>query len=104
VNFSTMLAKDLSCTNVHVQALCPGFTRTEALEGKRLPQFLWMTPQGVVRASLRALSSGRVLCVPGALYKMMVLLLRSPLGALMVRVRMRLKRKDNLRDVVSYIA
>lgn len=98
VNFSTMLAQDLSGTNVRVQALCPGFTRTEALEGKRLPGFLWMTPEAVVRASLRALPSGRVLCVPGALYKLIVLVLRSPLGALLVNARMRLKRRRG-RDI-----
>lgn len=98
VDFSIILAQGLSRTGVRVQALCPGFARTEAAEGKRLPQFFWMMPEEVVGASLRALSSGRVLCVPGMFYKIIVLilqipLLRSALGLLLVRVRMRLKRR-----------
>jgi len=93
VDFSIMLAQSLSGTKVHVQALCPGFTRTEGTKGKRLPQFLLMTPDVVVRTSLQQLPSGRVLCVPGMFYKVIVWLLRSPLGSLLVKVRLRLKRR-----------
>jgi uncharacterized protein len=93
VDFSIMLAQDLSGTNVRIQALCPGFTRTKALEGKRLPGFLWMTPEAVVHASLYALPFRRVLCVPGMLYKIIVLVLRSPFGSLFMKVYLQLKRR-----------
>jgi short-subunit dehydrogenase len=93
VDFSIMLAQDLSDTNVRVQALCPGFTRTKAMEGKRLPGFLWMTPEAVVHASLQALPLRRVLLVPGMFNKIIVLVLRSPFGSLLTRVYMQLKRR-----------
>lgn len=93
VDFSVMLAQSLSGTNVRVQALCPGFTRTRALEEKRLPGFLWMTPEAVVHASLHALPFRRVVCVPGILYKIIVLALRTPFDSLLMRVYMQLKRR-----------
>jgi hypothetical protein len=92
VDFSIMLGQNLSGANVRVQALCPGFTRTKVLEGKRLPGFVWMTPEAVVHASLHALVFRRVLCVPGLFYKIMVVVLRSPFGSLFTRVYMQLKR------------
>lgn len=93
VDFSILLAQSLSGTNVSVQALCPGFTRTKALEGKRLPGFVWMTPKAVVHTSLSTLPFRRVLCVPGMLYKIVVMILRSPFGSLFTRVYMQLKRR-----------
>jgi short-subunit dehydrogenase len=87
VDFSVMLVHELSGTNVRVQALCPGFTRTEGMAAKRLPDFLWTAPETVVRASLCALPYGRVVYVPGILYKIIVLAMRTPLGPLLVRMR-----------------
>lgn len=72
--FSEALQEELAGTGIHVQALCPGFTRTEfhdAMAGQgfqreRIDAELWMDPPAVVRESLEALGSGRVLVVPGA--------------------------------------
>jgi uncharacterized protein len=82
-NFSEGLAAELVRTGVKVQALCPGFTRSEfhdrmkVTEGELPPSWMWMRADAVVDASLRALRRGRpVVCVPGLHYKFAVLLLR----------------------------
>jgi short-subunit dehydrogenase len=76
------LAAELTGTGVQVQALCPGFTRSEfhrrmhAPPGE-VPGFMWMSAASVVRASLRSLDRrGPVVCVPGLGYKALVLLMR----------------------------
>ena len=80
--FSLGLAEELRGTGVHVQALCPGFTRTEfhdrgGMNMKSLPGFMWLNAERVVRQSLaQAARGGPVVCVPGALYKTLVLVIR----------------------------
>lgn len=72
--YSLALQVELAGSGIEVQALCPGFTRTEfhdsmAAEGfdrNRIAQSLWMTAEAVVAASLAALGSAQVLVVPGA--------------------------------------
>lgn len=70
--FSESLQAELAGTGVDVQALCPGFTRTEfhdamdeEFDRQRIPEALWMTAEEVVTESLAALGNGRVLLVPG---------------------------------------
>lgn len=73
------LQQELLGTNVRVQALCPGFVRTEfhgaesmsAFKLRRSPaEHLWMTADEVVACSLKNLSSKQVLCVPGLGYRL----------------------------------
>jgi short-subunit dehydrogenase len=72
--FSEALQVELAGSGIEVQALCPGFTRTEfhdpmAAQGfdrERIPQQMWMTAGDVVASSLAALGSGKVVVVPGA--------------------------------------
>ncbi|HYW47116.1 MAG TPA: SDR family oxidoreductase [Bryobacteraceae bacterium] len=64
---------------VKVQALCPGFTLTEfqdkmKLDRRRIPARLWMRAGDVVDASLEGLAQGKLFVVPGAIYKLLVLL------------------------------
>jgi len=69
-SFTEALCEELRGTGVKVQALCPGFTRTEfqqraGLDVSTIPSFAWMSPEVVVDASLAALERDQVICVPG---------------------------------------
>ena len=71
LSFSEALAEELRTTGVTVQALCPGYTRTEfqttaEYETSRIPKAVWQRPDQVVDASLDALDRGKAVCVPGA--------------------------------------
>jgi short-subunit dehydrogenase len=71
--FSEALSLELARTGVKVQALCPGFTKTEfhsrlgldtaSLRSRGLIR--WMTAEEVATASLDCLAKGRVICIPG---------------------------------------
>ncbi|HOO70717.1 MAG TPA: SDR family oxidoreductase [Spirochaetota bacterium] len=72
--FSETLHLELARHNIKVQALCPGFTRSDFHHKMGLEQSIlnnrgltqWMAPDAVVRASLNALNKkNRVICVPG---------------------------------------
>lgn len=76
LSFSESLMVELRGTGVTVQALCPGFVRTGFQQNagmdsaeQGVPRFLWLTPEQVVDASLRALGRGSGVCVPDARYK-----------------------------------
>jgi len=71
--YSLALQAELAGSGIEVQALCPGFTRTEfhdamvadGFDRNRIPEEAWMAPAAVVADSLAALGGGRVLVVPG---------------------------------------
>lgn len=93
--FSETLQIELRGTGVYVQALCPGFTRTEfhatpdyaRVKSTQYPDFMWLKAGDVVRQSLDALGNGQVIFVPGALYRGLVALLRTPfLGNALMQV------------------
>lgn len=69
-SFTEAIHEELRGTGVRIQALCPGFTRTEfqehaGVDTSDLPSFAWMTAAAVAEASLAALQRGDVVCVPG---------------------------------------
>lgn len=84
VSFSQALHEELRGTGVRVQALCPGFTRTEFHRTEqlsesdlaRIPAMLWSQADEVVEASLRALARGSGICVPGWRNRVIVALAR----------------------------
>jgi len=70
LSFSEALAEEVRGSGVRVQALCPGFTRTDfqttaEYETSRIPKAAWQRPDQVVETSLAALEKGKVVCVPG---------------------------------------
>ena len=80
VVFTESLHVELAGTNVKVQALCPGFTRTDFHERigmdkskqKNLGIIRWMPPEKVVDTSLKCLKNNQVICVPGFWNKVLV--------------------------------
>jgi len=71
--FSVALQDELSATGIEVQALCPGYIRTEfhaeiaeqGFDPSKIPEQMWSKASDVVAASLNALGSGKVLVIPG---------------------------------------
>src|SRR2546428_748642 len=79
-SFTEALHEELRGTRVRVQALCPGFTHTEfqqraGIDVSTIPTWAWMTPEAVVEASLAALRRGQIVCVPGLMNRLLVLLI-----------------------------
>jgi short-subunit dehydrogenase len=69
--FSESLHEEVRGAGVIVQALLPGFTRTEfqdvaGVDRELIPRFAWMSAQAVVESSLAALERGDAICIPGA--------------------------------------
>ncbi|MGH8190598.1 MAG: SDR family NAD(P)-dependent oxidoreductase [Rhodanobacteraceae bacterium] len=69
---SQALALENRGHGIHVCALCPGFTHSEFHDVSqsrelvsKLPGWMWMDAQEVVRQGLDAVERGRVVCVPG---------------------------------------
>lgn len=85
--FSEALQGELEGTGLHIQALCPGFTRTEfhhtpAYKEAAWSQvfgFLWLSADQVVKESLAALAQGQVICIPGLRYRLMIGIGSNPL-------------------------
>jgi uncharacterized protein len=67
VTFTQLLAEELAETKIRVQVCLPGIVKTEFhevqwLDATKIPPR--MNPDDVVRASLKALAKGEVLCIP----------------------------------------
>jgi short-subunit dehydrogenase len=73
-SFSEALATLHKKSNVHVMALCPGFTRTEFhsranMETETIPNWMWLDVDVVVAKSLKDFEKGKPISVPGSQYK-----------------------------------
>jgi len=87
--FTEGLLQELHGTGVRVQALCPGWTRTELVaspdvDTSRIPSWGWMESEDVVDYSLRCLRRKRLICIPGWRNRLMVRLCLLP-GRSLVR-------------------
>lgn len=71
--FSESLQAEVAKSGIKIQALCPGYIRTEfhlkmielGFEPDRVPDHMWMEPSEVVQFSLGALANEQVVVVPG---------------------------------------
>jgi len=79
IKFSKKLAKIGKNHNVRVQALCPGYVRTgfhytDDYEGHdvndRIPSWLWLEREDVVRYSLAKAENSKVVVIPSFKYKL----------------------------------
>lgn len=75
VKFSEGLAHQLAGSGVHVQALCPGYMRTEfhsraGQDVSGVPSALWSDPEQVARTALDDAQKGWAISVPGWRYKL----------------------------------
>ena len=78
-SFSEALATLHRKSNVHVMALCPGFTRTEFhsranMEIETIPNWMWLDVDVVVSKSLKDFKNGKAISVPGMQYKILSLI------------------------------
>ena len=81
-SFSDSLSAELVGSNVTVQALCPGMTRTGFHDTQEFQHFdkaqissgLWMSAEDVVEQSIRALNRKQVICIPGIKNRMLAFL------------------------------
>ncbi len=94
------LATELVGSGVRVQALCPGFTRSEFhermdVDPHEISAKLWMPAESVVDYSLACIErGGPVICVPGFRYRLMVAMLRHMPRRFMDRIaRARVERR-----------
>jgi short-subunit dehydrogenase len=93
VSFSAGLQTELLGSQIHVQALCPGFVYTEfhdtpeysRFSRNSVPRFLWMTPSQVVSASLKSLHHSQLVCIPGTIYQFAGLLARNSITMGLIR-------------------
>ena len=82
LTLSRAAALEVAPYGVRVQALCPGMTHTEfhARSGsdaeRRIPGFLWLSPERVVDESLKALARDRTVCIPGRRWRLITLINR----------------------------
>lgn len=77
VSFTEGLADALRGTGVGVHAVCPGYVHTEfharaGADVTRVPSFLWLEVDEVVRESLADIARGKVVSVPSLRYKALI--------------------------------
>lgn len=74
ISFSEGLSMSLRGTGIRVQALCPGFVKTEfhqraGIDMAKIPDRLYVDIDTVVTTSLADLRANRPVSIPGALYQ-----------------------------------
>jgi short-subunit dehydrogenase len=93
IKFSQSVALEARRHNVHVTALCPGFTYSEFHDANgmraqvsRMPKWMWMDAEPVARDGYDAVMRGRILHVPGRVNRALALAARLTPETLLVRV------------------
>jgi short-subunit dehydrogenase len=83
IKFSEALANEVRARNVHVTAVCPGFTISEfhdvtgtREQMKRLPSWMWLDSPTVARQGFEAVMAGTPIYVNGRVNRSIALLVR----------------------------
>ena len=78
-SFTEGVAMELRSSGITVTALCPGLTKTEFQQNSNttgaatsMPAFAWTSVSMVAKAGLEGVAKGKVIVVPGGLYKVLV--------------------------------
>lgn len=79
VNFSLWADIHYDDVNISVQALCPGFVRTEfhqrgEMDVSGVPKWMWLKADKVVKVSLKDLDRDKTLSIPTVRYKVLATL------------------------------
>ena len=76
-SYAQSLSLEVKDKGVRVVAVCPGYVRTDLHRRagldhliKSVPGWMWLTPQDIVRATVRALDRKKIVVVPGLVYRM----------------------------------
>jgi uncharacterized protein len=85
--FSESIAMELRGTGVKIQALCPSFTVTEfhevgeykGYDRTKIPKFLWMNSEEVIRISLASFKKNKTIVIPGRKNRIFRWALEAPL-------------------------
>ena len=98
VSLSEGLAMSLRGTGVRVQALCPGFVRTEFhqranIDMSTTPNWAYIDDDYLVATSMADLRANRPLSIPGALYKTIYLVTKLAPRSLVRRYASKVKSK-----------
>jgi len=73
----TSIREEIRGKGVCLQALCPGFVKTDMFaragaDADRLPSWIWMSPERIVRESIGAAKLNRSVCIPGKRYRLIL--------------------------------
>ena len=75
-SYAQSLSLEVKDKGVRVVAVCPGYVRTDLHRRagldhltKSVPGWMWLTPEDVVRATVRALDRRKTVVVPGLVYR-----------------------------------
>lgn len=82
--YARSLALEVEAKGVRVLAVCPGYVRTELHRragldhlNRSIPSWMWLDPDDVVRATVRALRGRQNSIVPGLVYRLVLPFLSS---------------------------
>lgn len=94
VNISQWANWHYADVGVTVQALCPGFTRTEfhqrmGADIGDVPRWMWLKADPLVKASLRDLERGKAISVPSLRYKVLATVARHAPATLVAKIAQR---------------
>ena len=97
--FTKALSLEVYPYGIRLQSLCPGMTSTDFHERARkndpnskIKNLNFMSPDRVVEISLKSLKNGNLICIPGKLNKLLVILVKAlPVFILRLLSRFRLE-------------